>query len=186
MPCIEFSGHHKWVSSSPSDILHKIPKCFSFCIGSHVDCKNVNTVGNSHSEGVKLIMDVSSNTFRSRILWDEYRHSFCRSTWARHFVCAYRFVWTIQYMTGTQSCFSDNSADSFVPLIMPLISSSLLASPFTFHNAIFIGVWPFSVLYRDNYPAVWRSGPDTIPMLLGSDTLPRTVSSGEAPQPRTF
>ena len=28
----------------------------------------------------------------------------------------------------------------FVPLIMALISSSFLAEPFTFHNAIFIGV----------------------------------------------
>ena len=79
-----------------------------------------------------------------------------------------------------------NPRFAFVPLIMALISSSLLAAPFTFHNAIFIGVWSFPMLSRGISPAVWRSGPGTTLLLLGSDILPRTVSSGEAPQPRTF
>ena len=69
---------------------------------------------------------------------------------------------------------------------MALISSSLLAAPLTFQSTIFIGVWSFPKLYRGTSPAVWRSGPATALLLLGSDFLPRTVSSGEEPQPRTF
>ena len=42
------------------------------------------------------------------------------------------------------------------------------------------------MLYRGTSPAVWGSGPDTTLLLLGSDILPRTLSSGEALQPRTF
>ena len=75
---------------------------------------------------------------------------------------------------------------AFLPLIMALISSSLLAAPFTFQNAIFIGVWSFPMSYRGTSPAVWRSGPDTTLLLLGSDILPRTVSSGEAPNRALF
>ena len=56
--------------------------------------------------------------------------------------------------------------NSLGPLIMEIISSSLLAAPFTFHSAIFIGVW-FSMLYRGTSPAVWRSGPDTTLLQLG-------------------
>ena len=67
----------------------------------------------------------------------------------------------------------------FVPLIMSLISSSLLAAPFTFHSAIFIDVWSFSLSSRGISPAVWRSGHGATLLLLGSDILPRTVSSGE-------
>ena len=82
--------------------------------------------------------------------------------------------------------YGNTVGNSLVPLIMALISSSLLAAPFAFHNAIFIGVWSFPMLYRGTSPAVWRSGPDTTLLLLGSGIIPRTVSSGEAPQPRTF
>ena len=75
---------------------------------------------------------------------------------------------------------------AFVPLTMALISSSLLAAPFTFHNAVFIGVWSFPMSHRGTSPAVWRPAPDATLLLLGSDILPRIVSSGEAPRPRTF
>ena len=114
-------GHYKWVSRSPSNILHKTSGWFSLCTGSFIDCNYVNT------------------------------------------------VWS-----------------SLVPLIMALISSSLLTAPFTFHSAIFIGVWSFPMSYRGTSLAVWRSGPDTTLLLPGSEILPSTVSSGDAPQPRTF
>ena len=56
---------------------------------------------------------------------------------------------------------------AFVPLTIALISSSLPAAPFAFHNAIFIGVWSFLMSYRGASPVVWRSGPDTTLFLLG-------------------
>ena len=65
---------------------------------------------------------------------------------------------------------------AFAPLIMALIASSLPAAPFTFHNAIFFGVTSLPISYQDISPAVWRSGPGTTLLLLGSDILPRTVS----------
>ena len=61
---------------------------------------------------------------------------------------------------------------AFVPLIMASISSSLLAAPiFTFHNAVFTGVWSFPMLYRGTSAAVWRSGPDTTLLLLIRDAV---------------
>ena len=74
----------------------------------------------------------------------------------------------------------------FVPLIIALISSFLLAAPFAFRNAIFVGVWSFPMLYWGTPIAVWRSGPDTTLLLLGSDILPRTVSSGKCPSRALF